>query len=287
MSGKTLILYHDDLDGCASAFLIGRNTITQERQCIPVQYGEEPPLDLIEAADTTFIVDFSYPPEKLESVRHKNVILIDHHKGPCALWTDEKQLEYNNWKIITDTSMSGTMLCWHYVRRNHEWCLKNLNQYFFEVINAHDLWKFENDAQRDTAKFLTSVVRIPEDVGIAHDIVEQLNGDLICNDDSPFGGLFNDAAEANTRKNLEKADVGNVVLYNGYDNNLQELNPDKLCIGWRVMGGKVVFSVRGNGAYELATSYPGGGGHARAAGFSLPFKEGMALVQRYYETNHS
>lgn len=71
--------YHDDADGRCSAAII-RRALGEDVICIPMDYGDKVPWDLVKQAEGVVVVDFSFPLADMERIASEAVLIwIDHH----------------------------------------------------------------------------------------------------------------------------------------------------------------------------------------------------------------
>lgn len=101
------VLYHNDLDGCASSWVASLHPDWENARFIPVQYGSEFPQELIYPESNILIVDFSYDRVILEKVQPQvqSLMVIDHHE---TAQEDLKGLDY----CVYDNSECGATLTW-------------------------------------------------------------------------------------------------------------------------------------------------------------------------------
>lgn len=89
VSGRVLVLHHDDEDGFMSAAVIDSyidgicTDDTEESEFKAVQYGQEVPWELIDEYTNVVVVDFSYKAEILDEInsKAKSLFVFDHHSN--------------------------------------------------------------------------------------------------------------------------------------------------------------------------------------------------------------
>ena len=137
VSGRVLVLHHDDEDGFMSAAVIDSyiddicTDDTEESEFKAVQYGQEVPWELINGDTNVIIVDFSYKAEILDEInsKAKSLFVFDHHSNN----SDEV---INHPRMIFDTA-SGC-------------CLNIFNLLFkgmntpdvLRAVGSRDVWDF-------------------------------------------------------------------------------------------------------------------------------------------------
>lgn len=141
--------HHTDLDGRGSAYWVNEIAKIQGKDCefIPINYNKQPNIGSVKKNEEIYIVDFSFEPDDMKLLVNKtdNVVWIDHHV------TAIKKLDkYKNLHGLRDATFSGTMLTYFYYVKLK--CMKHGVKptydpknapVFTQLINDHDLWKFE------------------------------------------------------------------------------------------------------------------------------------------------
>ena len=90
-----------------------------------------------------YIVDFSYPPEKLipASKNANKVVIIDHHKTAIEKWSGV-DLSGTNIETVFSLMHCGTSLVWEYFFKNEE------PPAVIKLVQDYDLWTHENPDSR-------------------------------------------------------------------------------------------------------------------------------------------
>lgn len=99
---KTIIIYHDDLDGRAAA-AIAAAAISGNKQFIAAQYGRQLPTITSEHI-IVIVLDYT-PPAGIAPT-----LWIDHHKSAAALVTDLSKTTV----VVFDTSQAACVLAWRH-----------------------------------------------------------------------------------------------------------------------------------------------------------------------------
>lgn len=301
---KLYVLYHADSDGrfagyCAWEYYNSRRMYpSEDMHFIEVQYGQDFPVDItsLRKSDAVFILDFSYKREILENVAKTGCFLkvLDHHKSA------QKELESLDYAHF-DMTKSGALLAWEYFFPNSQVPM------VCTLVNDRDLWAKQYPQSRALESYLRSAR-----VGSNWEMWQRLTYNS--------GGAFDKAiAEGTIAVQVEDSIINKVfkskrhscsVLAHGKNVGLEdrpykyviyncpgvlhsevaekyytELDVD-LTIGWRLIeDNKMLFSLRSPNRCDvskIATLF-GGGGHASAAGFSLPVAEGFQFVAKYHK----
>lgn len=297
---KLYVLYHADSDGrfagyCAWEYFQARLRYPSENvQFIEVQYGQDFPIEIgtLRKHDAVYILDFSYKRSILESVAAMGCFLqvLDHHKSAKE---ELEGLPYAHF----DMTKSGALLAWEYFFPNGDVPMACV------LVNDRDLWLKQYKQSRAFEAYLR-LSRVGSDWNHWQRLVYNT------------GGAFDRAiAEGEAAVKCEDALISKVFKSNrhkvGIDtglNFMQELKyviyncPGVLhsevaekyyteldvdfTIGWRLIeDNKMLFSLRSPKRYDVsdfARAY-GGGGHAAAAGFTMPMEQGFALVAKYHK----
>ncbi len=141
------VIYHADcLDGFGAAYAAWRHfgdTATYR----PMHHGEAWSLDDI-AGRAVFIIDFSYPPEFLETLANRatSVTQIDHHASALLAWGNKLKVDENGMRsyqhptlplrVTFDLEKSGARLAWEYFHPGIPTPLA------LRHIEEQDMWRF-------------------------------------------------------------------------------------------------------------------------------------------------
>lgn len=268
MGKDLLVLYHDDLDGFASAYCAWRKN-GDEADYMAVNYGQDPPSNFTKY-EYIDIVDFSYPRPVLEEMsKHlggdSKLLVLDHHKTAKE---DLVGLPY----AVFDDSRSGCAMAW----RNY--CEGEMPEILF-AVEDRDLWRFDRAQTKEICAALDSH---PRDFGLWDRYISSgLEGiyDLVM-EGSAILRYMDRLVEAHVRhakpilwKDGEREffvpAVNATMLQSEIGSVLCEGRPFSATFFIRPDGAKV-WSLRskdsGLDVAEMARKR-GGGGHARAAGF--------------------
>lgn len=287
---KTVCIYHGNCaDGFTAAWVVkewfnkyGSPELGNTIEFIAGVYQKPVPLEQITGADV-IIVDFSYklPDMELIAAHAKSLTWIDHHKSAMEdmkLWIDG--IAPHNVNCLTDLSRSGAGLAWDYFWPNQP------RPHLVNIVEDRDLWKFKYPETRAVQAYIFSfpysfkqwdeiMFRLEDPVGLAEiviagesierkhfkDIEELLP---ICTRHIMIEGIkipcanlpytmVSDAGNILAKRNPE---YFGICYYDGMDGRNFSLRS--------VVGGMDVSII--------AAKY-GGGGHARAAGFRVSFKD--------------
>lgn len=268
------------LDGFAAAWAISGkwpNTPTYF-----AQYGDTPP-------DVTglgvLITDFSYPEAVLREMAAKArwIHVLDHHETARPILL--KLREEGVIKAEFDLERSGAALAWDYA-----WGAGRARPWLIQYVQDRDLWKYELNGTREVNAMLASH---PLDFKLWTTLADRLErphtrADLINEGAGILRGRDRDLRDilASTRRMMfigeHEVPVANVpyIMASDAGNILAEGHPFAAVYFDRADGVRQV-SLRstqdGLNVAEIAQQY-GGGGHAHAAGFSIPFDGNHDLI---------
>ena len=141
------VIYHADcLDGFGAAYAAWRH-FGETATYLPMHHGQ--PWSLADiAGKAVFILDFSFPPELLDTMAAvaASVTQIDHHASALKAWGDKIQASDDSLrryqhpslplKVVFDLEKSGARLAWEHFHPNETTPL------LLRHIEEQDLWRF-------------------------------------------------------------------------------------------------------------------------------------------------
>lgn len=141
---NVMCIYHGNCaDGFGAAYAVWR-AFGEQCEYVPGHYGKEPP-DV--TGKVVYMVDFSYKrPVLLEMAEQaESIVILDHHD------TAEKELVDlpDNVHAIFDQSKSGAVLAWEYMVGAHP-------PYLLQIVQDRDLWRFHLPETKAVTAFLFS-----------------------------------------------------------------------------------------------------------------------------------
>jgi oligoribonuclease NrnB/cAMP/cGMP phosphodiesterase (DHH superfamily) len=279
LSRDILVIFHASCaDGFASCWAARRH-FGDRADYLPATHGDDPP-DV--TGKDIYLLDFSY---KLDPMRrlisfNRHVTVLDHHKtaleelsplsdptGKFAGWQDKIRL-------ILDMNHSGGALAWRYFHPDMS------APWLIDYTEARDLWTFHLPYSREINAFLASQ---PFD----HDLwdqfsnikVDSLGWEVMRIEGRAILRYQDQKVEEQVRHASEIIIDGHTVLAVNATHLISEI-ANRLAVG-RAFG--ACFFIRGDGVKvwslrstdggvdvsEIARRH-GGGGHARAASFTVP-----------------
>lgn len=151
------VLYHSNCyDGFGAAFAAWKKFGDEGTKYIAVSYGYPPP-DMPDATEI-YIVDFSYPKEKiLELAAIAPLTVLDHHKTAQAELEPLIRTDHNgppevfNPTIVFDMDRSGALITWQYLHPGVKVPL------LIQHISDRDLWTFKMPGSKEIHAALVSL----------------------------------------------------------------------------------------------------------------------------------
>lgn len=269
---KPICIYHGN---CADGFGAAWVFKTQADREFDFHAGvyQEPPPDC--TGRDVYLVDFSYKRPVVEEILKvaTRVVLIDHHKTALedlAPLIESKQIE-----ALTSLEHSGAVLAWMWFHGNDLSYMPPLLAH----IEDRDLWKF---TLQGTREIQANVFSYPYDFAVWDDLMASPVESLIAEGRAIERKHFKDISELVKVCRREMLIGGRIVpvaslpytLTSDAGHLMATEHPSKIGVCyWDTPEGRV-FSLRstddGPDVSEIAKIY-GGGGHAHASGFRMPY----------------
>jgi uncharacterized protein len=272
---KNIVIYHANCPDGSTAAALFYTKFGLEALYLPCSHGDGLPGEIVEFTNkkqtTLYIVDFSFSAEVLQHLKleFKELIVLDHH-----ISAREAVLSVSG---TFDNTKSGASLTYDYL-------FGGVPPNFVTLIEIIDLHKDGNKDLEDMTAYINSI-----DYSIAS-YVELLN-----TFDSKYDTYLSEGKAINRYVTVLEDMLTrsfDIVEFEGlrmsavnmaFDINtksrvlakLYEIMPP-LAMSYRHKGGSWAISLRSNGAVDvslIAAKY-GGGGHAGAAGLSIPAPNG-------------
>lgn len=266
---KTLCIYHGNcLDGFAAAWAV-RHTLGDEVEFYKGIHQQTPP----DVSDReVFLVDFSYKKDVLISMLKTatSITILDHHIS--AQQDLSELLNSGEIKGLFNMNKSGAMLAWEWFHPEQQ------APQLIAFIQDRDLWKFELEGSREINAALSSY---PFDFAVWDSLMSRSETELAALRQNGA------AIERKLQKDIEELLASGIrrMVIAGYDvpvlnapssyvsdaGHIMSTNEPFAACYWDHAEGRS-FSLRssetGVDVAEVAKKY-GGGGHAKAAGFTV------------------
>ncbi len=276
-------IYHGNCaDGFGAAYSVWKR-FGDEVEYIAGTYGMTPP-DV--SGKAVLLVDFSFKRDVIVEMLKSAaaVFIIDHHKTAIEdlqpLLTSDASYVLD---AVFDTDKSGAMLAWEHYHGGEPPAL-------IQHIQDRDLWRFKLAGTREIQANLFSY---PYDFEVWDRLMHLPTEQLISDGSAIERKHFKDIAE------LLKV-VQRRMLIGGHDVPVANLpytfssdaghimaKGEKFAACYYDTPAGRCFSLRsaddGLDVSDIAKMYPGGGGHPRAAGFTVPY---MSLAIPFGEPTH-
>lgn len=292
---RTTLITHDRCpDGLASAMIVAAALPQIE---IEFHTHGSPEYEALEAKPGMLFVDFSPPRDRIEEFKKAGTIVLDHHKG-----AQDVVEAFGDWGIFADEEaepgVCGAVLAYRHVwgpiiptTGHEEWDQSVLN--FAILAGIRDTWQKgsplwdEACAQAATLMFLDRDRLLQRSRSV---------GKCYLSESETAIGTTLLAARARTVEQVQlwtfkilpdpAGDPMTVGVFNdstGLISDVAEYHRSKgvdVCVGFRIfiVDGltKITYSLRSNGRFDCAgfAKTKGGGGHTRAAGYTIDFDGG-------------
>ena len=258
-----LVIYHKNCaDGFAAAFAAWLEFGDVDTEYLPAHYGDPAP-DV--GGKEVYIVDFSYKRAELIQMNEaaESLIVLDHHKTAQAELEGLRFCEFNMEK-------SGAVLAWEYFHPGLE------IPALFEYIQDRDLWQWRLPQSKEFSAGLRMMPMVFEDWSeliYAYKMLEvKKTGAVVLEYEQKLveDVVSNPVGEA-VIGGYRVPCVNTTTLISEIGNRLAVGNP--FAAMYFETDEKRIYSLRseenGVDVSEIAKMY-GGGGHPRAAGFTVP-----------------
>lgn len=277
---KTFVFYHGNCpDGTAAAWAVFDTRRTDDSfEYVPCNYGDAEWRKHDIAGATVLFVDFSEPKEAILEICQlaASVLILDHHKTAQAALGDPSW-HPANLKVVFDMDRSGAQITWDHFHPGQP------QPALISYIGDRDLWKFALPHsravsafvwlyQKNIAEFESCHQQLEEDLAACVEKGKMVSMTLGCQARSSAEKLA-----VRTDKDGNRYGFGNVTtnISDTADVFLHSVQPDAVyCLTYFDIPteNKRVFSLRSRKGFDvsvLAKRFPGGGGHAQAAGFTV------------------
>ncbi len=283
MSKKICIYHANCADGFTAAWA-ARTHLGETAQYIPASYGDTPPD--VTGADVT-IVDFSYKRPVLEEMAEaaQSILILDHHESaerelfglPLAAPTVDQHELAPRISAIFDMSRSGAQLAWDFFRPG----FGPKRPALIDYVADRDLWRFDLPMSREINEAI-GVLDFDFDTWSDLSVYMQVQSHLSSLARSGADLMKRTSRDVTQIINLTARDMrigGHVVkvancpkrLASDVAGELSHAGAFGACY-YDGPSGRV-FSLRqrsdGIAVNAIAELY-GGGGHPKAAGFTMP-----------------
>lgn len=271
------VYYHDHCsDGFTAAWAANlkfRNDPTVDLSLIPYSIGD--PLPSLPESGRVYIADLSFTPEFFEALRAKlgttNVKMLDHHKSAQETFRPYA----GDPGVVFDMNKSGARLAWEEFFPEAD--VPNIVSY----VEDRDLWRFDLPYSRDVS---TAILSYPLEMGAWNTLAERLGYKPLTKEhplvveghaisrykDSLVASAISRTGEIGLLPTGARAlFVNSSVLASDIGNTKADV---PVVVVWtRQKDGRYYYSLRGGETApdlsRLAKQF-GGGGHAKAAGFT-------------------
>lgn len=276
-----MVIHHNDSDGMLSAAILARHTgvLDPEKYIRIDEYGQPLDYDKFDNKEAVYILDYSVTVDQMDEIKKRcdNVIWIDHYDSGVFYKQPISGIRYYS----KDKPKSGCRLVWEYLYPEKEVPL------IISCISDYDTWNKESGLFElgYNVNSCLQYTLMPEVTVYRELLIKSIHSPECVEELGKTGMLVE------TFKNVESA---NLVLtnsfeweYDGYKflclnttNKSSSVFGNKIkeydgCIVFYYKSGKYYYSVYASDESPLIANVFckkfGGGGHAKAAGFSLSY----------------
>jgi len=266
-----LCFYHKNcLDGIASAWVVWKHFEGQV-ELIAKQYGESLPEHDTLRDRQVYLVDFSWPRDFVIAAKKIcELTVLDHHASAA------KALEG---LVEVNQSHSGAVLTWkHFYNTEPPFPLL--------LVEDYDLWKYQYPETRAwNAAAQSYEYSVEEFDSLVNSSVASIcnEGVALLRQQAKWVGKF---AKTKRTMRVDEFTVPVVNVNSCFTNDIGNLLGEGVPFAVMYSDGsdKRIYSLRGRGDVDLsevATRF-GGGGHRRAAAFSIPFEDYRFAASHLY-----
>lgn len=272
------VLYHENCpDGFGAAFAAWKK-FGRRAEYVPIPPGHTPDQLrglLLRDREIYFLdVCVSLPTLlKLRALNRKTVV-IDHHTTNASIVTHATEYRY-------DVRHSGAVLAWEYFHPKRKVPL------LLRYLEDGDLWRWRLPKSK---VLLSYVYARPFDFKEYEALMRGMESARERKRYFLFGELLAEYDAVLVREEVKKAEL---VQFGKYKvlavNSTSKRHHSEVghallkvrlpfAMTWRIERGMIEVSLRSDGSVDvsrLAKQFPGGGGHPRAAGFSVPLERGF------------
>lgn len=250
-----------------------------------------------------YVVDYSFPVRHLQEYISvfKSILVLDHHKTAIDEYTERYEVKKggsgwlfihpsDNCQIVFSHAESGAKLSWMYFHGGY-----NEVPDYIELISDRDLWTFKLENSRkfyyglklqdlSTFNMIETLLNsfknnIIVEGGKYEKVLAERNAKIakaneieIC---VKIAGRDYKGVLVNSYLDIASDLCSHLIVEKGYDIAIA-YNIDNKCVV-----GCSLRSKKGLDSSSLSLMY-GGGGHAQASGFSIPFKELNDIIKNKY-----
>ena len=264
----TVVLYHKQCSDGFSAAWAAWKKLGSKADYIPVAHGEPPPEGL--RNKTVYLVDFCYDEVIMKTMiaNNKQVTALDHHKGRAPIVALTHDYRFDN-------DHSGAVLAWEHFHQ------KQKTPRLLNHIEDCDLWRFKVPHTKEIAAFLEPIpfdfktwnilARGMENAAMRKKYIAE-GKTILRYEDAKIQEIIETHTEPVLFEGYKTLAVNSKFSHSALGHAMAKKMPP-ISITWTQKGPTRSFSLRSANpkvnVAHIAEKF-GGGGHAAAAGFSLP-----------------
>ncbi len=263
-----LVISHGNCPDGTAAAMAAKLYLRNRAEYFFANHGDEH-IPNVDNKNVLFL-DFAYPLDIMNEVvdEAKSVLVLDHHEKT----RDKLEGQLKNCEMLFDMNKSGAMLSWEFFFPNTE--APDLIKY----VQDRDLYKWKLE---DSFPYLLSLDCFPNTISSYMEALKTDSKHMISK-----GEIIKEYFNAVVETYVEKAKIGLLTTNKGdelcfvLNNCMKEFTSEIgnilarrdrkiFALIWYFDSGKYFFSLRSEvmDVGEIASRFPGGGGHRLASGF--------------------
>ena len=284
------VFFHKaDLDGFASCAIV-RYAINEKLNMIGCHYGDSLDLSKFDKEDTVIMVDFSFSPEIMLKIKEsvKEFIWIDHHKSAIA---NSEKNGYSDLPGLRDMEYAACELTWKYMMENETMPIA------IQYLGRFDIWDHKDPKVLYFQEGMKSLKVIYPTLKDTRELWSRLieNDEALIQEILIKGQIIYEDMKTRNARLCDKNSY--VIEFEGlrllavnqpnvnakfFESKYDPKKHDAMCaFSYKPEHGKWVVSLytthHNVNILAVATKF-GGGGHAKACGFSLNKEEIVKLL---------
>ncbi len=265
---KNIVIYHKNCPDGFGAALVAWKKLGDTADYFAASHPSSPPKNL--ANKTIYMLDFCYREKEMKSILKSaaSVTVIDHHISAkdAIKFSTKHILKYNH---------SGAVLAWKYFFPN-----KKIPKLLLHIEDK-DIWKF---ALKGTQEYMAFLETHHFDFKIWDKLLKNFENSAKRKSFFEKGSSIVNFSNQNIKTlassaewvifNNKKCLAANSPMFVSEIGHILAREANGVGIVWCIKGNKIKISLRSNGKVDVAkiAEQKGGGGHQKAASFSLDTK---------------
>lgn len=271
-----IVLYHANCsDGFGAAYAVAQRYGTSDTTYRAVQYRDELRLDDFDGVGELYLLDITFALPTMMALRDraKRLIVIDHHR------TAEAVLRYFDCNVkIFDLEHSAAWLTYRYLYPEQD--MQDM-PILYDYIEDRDLWRFSYPLSREINAYIRSFAHsfgvwseVETSLELRFDSCIEQGVAILRSQQQTVDALQSEAFMSRIAGYTVPVVNANHLLSEIGESLLKRFPDAPFAAVYFDTPSHRVYSLRSSERFDcsLVAQAFGGGGHARAAGFSLPLE---------------